>query len=81
MAEKTCKIVNEDGATMIEMKGVRIQDGKLTVTGALMGAWDTDMFMDVESIKAAVGIVDIPAVAKYVIDNVLGITVEKLPEQ
>gem|GEM_PF-4820872 len=80
MDGKTCKIVNEDGATMIELKNVRVQDGKLTVTGALMGAWDTDMFMDVESIKAAIGLVDIPAVGKYIADNVLGVTVEKLPE-
>lgn len=78
MDGKTCKIVNEDGATMIELKNVRVQDGKLTVTGALMGAWDTDMFMDDESIKAAVGIVDIPAVLKYLADNVLGVTVEKI---
>lgn len=80
MNDKACKIVNADGATMIELKNVRVQDGKLTVTGALMGAWDTDMYMDVDSIKAAISLVDVPAVAKYVADNVLGITVEKLPE-
>ena len=56
MDEKTCKIVNEDGGTMIELKNVRVENGRLTVTGALMGAWDTDMYMDVESIKNAVGL-------------------------
>ena len=78
MEDKSCKIVNEDGGTMIELKGVRVENGKLVVTGALMGAWDTDMFMGVEDLKNAVGIVDIPAVAKYIADNVLGITVTKL---
>lgn len=78
MDEKTCKIVNEDGGTMIELKNVRVENGKLVVTGALMGAWDTDMYMGVDDIKNAVGIVDIPAVAKYIADNVLGITVTKL---
>lgn len=77
MDEKSCKIVNEDGGTMIELKNVRVENGKLVVTGALMGAWDTDMYMSVDDIKAAVGIVDIPAVAKYIADNVLGITVTK----
>ena len=77
MDEKTCKIVNGDGSTMIELKNVRVENGRLTVTGALMGAWDTDMYMDVDSIKNAVGLVDIPAVAKYIADNVLGITVTK----
>ena len=78
MDQKTCKIVNEDGGTMIELKNVRVENGKLVVTGALMGAWDTDMYMDVDSIKAAVGLVDIPAVGKYIMDNVLGMTVTKL---
>lgn len=78
MEEKSCKIVNEDGSTMIELKNVRVENGRLVVTGALMGAWDTDMFMSVEDIKAAVGIVDIPAVAKYIVDNVLGVTVTKV---
>ena len=76
--EKTCKIVNDMGATMIELKNVRVENGRLTVTGALMGAWDTDMYMDVESIKNAVGLVDIPAVAKYIADNVLDIKVTKM---
>ena len=80
MDEKTCKIVNEDGGTMIELKGVRVEGDKLVVTGALMGAWDTDMYMDVESIKAAVGLVDLPAVGKYVLDNVIGVSVSKIED-
>lgn len=78
MNEKSCRIVSEDGSTMIELKDVRVENGRLVVTGALMGAWDTDMYMGVEDIKAAVGIVDLPAVAKYLVDNVLGITVTKV---
>lgn len=77
MEEKTCRIVNEEGGTMIELKGVRVENDRLVVTGALMGAWDTDMYMDIDSIKNAVGLVDIPAVAKYIANNVLGITVTK----
>ena len=77
MSEKTCKIVSEDGATMIELKNVRVENNRLVVTGALMGAWDTDMYMSVDDIKAAVGIVDLPAVIKYIATNVLGITVTK----
>lgn len=77
MSEKTCKIVNEDGGTMIELKNVRVENNRLVVTGALMGAWDTDMYMDIESIKNAIGLVDIPAVAKYIADEVMGVTVTK----
>lgn len=77
MPEKTCKIVNEDGGTMIELKNVRVENNRLVVTGALMGAWDTDMYMDIESIKNAIGLVDVPAVAKYIADEVLGVTVTK----
>lgn len=77
MSEKTCKIVSEYGDTMIELKNVRVENDRLVVTGALMGAWDTDMYMSVEDIKAAVGIVDLPAVIKYIATNVLGITVTK----
>lgn len=77
MAEKSCKIVSEDGSTMIELKNVRVENNRLVVTGALMGAWDTDMYMDVDDIKAAVGIVDLPAVIKYIATNVLGVTVTK----
>ena len=77
MLEKTCKIVNEDGGTMIELKNVRVENNRLVVTGALMGAWDTDMYMDIESIKNAIGLVDIPAVAKYIADEVMGVTVTK----
>ncbi|MBR2790752.1 MAG: hypothetical protein IKD70_09140 [Eggerthellaceae bacterium] len=77
MGEKTCKIVSEEGATMIELKNVRVENNRLVVTGALMGAWDTDMYMDADDIKAAVGIVDLPAVIKYIATNVLGITVTK----
>ena len=77
MDEKTCKVVNDEGSTMIELSGVRVENDRLVVTGALMGAWETDMFVDPESIKAAVGLVDVPAVLKYLADNVLGITVTK----
>lgn len=77
MSEKTCKIVSEYGDTMIELKNVRVENDRLVVTGALMGAWDTDMYMSVEDIKAAVGIVDLPAVIKHIATNVLGITVTK----
>ncbi len=80
MDEKDCVVVNDEGSTMIELKHVGVKDGKLTITGALMGAWDTDMYIDNDSIKAAISKVDIPAVAKYLVDNVLGVTVEKLPE-
>ncbi len=77
MDKKSCRSVNEVGGTMIELKDVRVENNRLVVTGALMGAWDTDMYMDVEDIKAAVGIVDLPAVLKYIMNDVLGVSVTK----
>ena len=75
--DKTCKIVSEDGSTMISLNSVRVEGNRLVVNGALMGAWETDMYMDVDSIKAAVGLVDIPEIAQYIIKNVLEVSITK----
>lgn len=74
---KSCKVVSADGDTMLELKGVRVEGDRLVVTGSLMGAWDADMFLDVDGIKAAVGLVDIPEVIQFIIKNVLEVSITK----
>ncbi|WP_283171595.1 hypothetical protein [Curtanaerobium respiraculi] len=74
----TCKVLSTDGDTMIELKSVRAEDDHMVVVGALMGAWDSEMILKADDVKAAVGMVDIPSVAKFILDNVLGVKVEKI---
>ncbi|MGN0038887.1 MAG: hypothetical protein ACI36Y_07140 [Coriobacteriales bacterium] len=77
MSDKSCRIVNGEGGTMIELKSVRVEGDRLVVTGALMGAWDTDMYLDIDGLKAAIGIVDIPEIMEFLVKNVLQIKVSK----
>ena len=80
MGENSCKVIDANGSTMIELSNVTADEERLVVRGALMGAWETDMYMDVDSLKAAVGMVDFPAVMKFIADNVLQIKVTKVDE-
>ena len=77
MVDEGAKIVNAEGSTMLEIKRVRVEDGRVVVTGALMGAWDTDMYMDVEEVKKVVGLVDIPQIIDFATTNVLNMKFSK----
>lgn len=76
-AKKPAIIVNEEGGTMIEIKGLRVEDDRIVIRGALMGAWDTDMYMDVDSLKAAVWLVPLDQMMPFVLDKLLQVKVTK----
>jgi hypothetical protein len=76
-AEKVAKIVNAEGGIMLEIKGIRIEDGRVVVRGALMGAWDTDMYLDAEDVKAAIGMAPIADLMKFAMDNIFEVKISK----
>lgn len=76
--ENKAMVVSADGAQLLTVNTVGVKDGRLCINGALMGAWPTDMFMDVEGVKAVIKSCDIPALAQYFVTQVLGGTIKKL---
>lgn len=81
MSEETRKsavIVNDEDSVMMEITGVRVEGDRLLVRGALMGAWEADMYMDIDSIKAAVGLIDIAEIMDFGMEHILNISVSKL---
>jgi hypothetical protein len=79
-AKKPAVIVNEEGSTMIEIKGLRVEGDRIVIRGALMGAWDTDMYMDVDSVKAAVGLVPFDQMVPFALDKLMQVKVTKVDE-
>lgn len=77
---KSCRIVNGDGGTMIELNSVRVEGDRLVINGALMGAWDTDMYMDIDDLKNAVGIVPLAEVAEFLVKKVIGVKVSAVED-
>ena len=71
-------IVNEDGATMMEIKGLRVEGDRIVVRGALMGAWDTDMYLGVDDVRAAVAMAPIGQLVGFVLNNLVDIDITKL---
>lgn len=43
-------VVSDMGAAMMEIKSIRRDNDKLVIFGALMGAWDTDMYVDAPNV-------------------------------
>lgn len=74
---KTCKIVNAEGGTMVEVKQVKVEDDHILIVGALMGAWDTDMYLDLDSLKAAISLAPIPELLEFVVKNVLNMKISQ----
>ena len=63
------KITNEKGAPMLEIRKIGRRGDDITVTGSLMGAWETTMYMKPEELLKMVQIVlNEPEVFKYVLD-------------
>lgn len=80
MAEKSCKVIDGNGSTMIELSHVTADENRLVIRGALMGAWETDMYLETESLKAALTKIDFQAVLKYIATNVLDIKITKVDD-
>ncbi|MGV8083423.1 MAG: hypothetical protein AB2L09_07315 [Coriobacteriia bacterium] len=63
------KVVNEKGAPLLVISKIGREGDDLTVTGSLMGAWESTMYMKPEDLLVAVQIVlNQPEVFKYLLD-------------
>ena len=80
-AKREAVIVNEDGATMMEIKGLRVEGDRIVVRGALMGAWDTDMYLGVDDVRAAVAMAPIGQLVEYAMNNLVDVKITKLSEE
>lgn len=49
-------VVSAEGSPMMEVKAIRRKGDNLAVVGALMGAWDTDMYMSPQEVWKAIKI-------------------------
>ncbi|MBO4364761.1 MAG: hypothetical protein J5804_00525 [Eggerthellaceae bacterium] len=74
--KKACIVVNKDGNTLITMKGLRAEGDKLVLRGALLGQWDTDMYVTIDSIKALIGLVDFKEILGFLNENILKMTID-----
>lgn len=70
-------IVNEEGGTMMEIKGLRVEGDRIVIRGALMGAWDADMYMGVEDLRAAIAMAPIGDLVNFVLNNLVDIKITK----
>ena len=80
-AKREAVIVNEDGATMMEIKGLRVEGDRIVVRGALMGAWDADMYLGVEDVRAAIAMAPIGQLVEYAMNNLVDVKITKLSEE
>ena len=76
-ATRGAVIVNDEGSTMMEIKGLRVEGDRIVIRGALMGAWDADMYMGIEDLKAMIGMAPIGDLLNYVMNNLVDIKITK----
>jgi hypothetical protein len=59
-------IVSDTGAPMMEMKSIKREGDKLVVVGALMGSWDTNMYISVKDVLGSIKLIMNASVIGYV---------------
>jgi hypothetical protein len=63
------KVTNDKGATMLSVKSLDRDGDRIKVVGSLLGAWDSEMFIEPEELLNVVQMVmNQPVIIKYVLD-------------
>ena len=70
-------IYNEEGSPLLDLKSVAVEGDRVVIVGALMGSWDTNMYLEADGIKNALGILPLADLVKYAMNNLVDIEVSR----